>query len=248
MGGMHALEWAFLGSDYVRTVVPIATCCRQSGWCAAWFAAQRQAIEDDTKYCEGFYSFNDPPVLGLSGARKIAYLTYKSKVALDERFGMAGVVNASQQQKEHRIDVRNNVNGMLISENAPQARTQQPISDIMRYLHYQGEKFAARFDANCYIAMTRKFDTHDISRGRSPNHSISEALSMIQQHTLIICAESDGLYSLSEHREMAANIPHSHLEMISTQEGHDFFVIEIEQVSRHIRGFLRKYVSNIIDI
>jgi homoserine O-acetyltransferase/O-succinyltransferase len=32
------------------------------------------------------------------------------------------------------------------------------------YLRYQGEKFVKRFDSNCYIAITRKLDTHDISR------------------------------------------------------------------------------------
>lgn len=34
------------------------------------------------------------------------------------------------------------------------------------YLRYQGEKFIHRFDANCYIAITRKLDTHDVSRAR----------------------------------------------------------------------------------
>ena len=33
-----------------------------------------------------------------------------------------------------------------------------------QYLRYQGEKFVKRFDSNCYIALTRKLDTHDVSR------------------------------------------------------------------------------------
>lgn len=38
------------------------------------------------------------------------------------------------------------------------------------YLRYQGAKFIKRFDANCYIAITRKLDTHDVSRARvNPN-------------------------------------------------------------------------------
>lgn len=36
------------------------------------------------------------------------------------------------------------------------------------YLRYQGSKFVKRFDPNCYIAMTRKLDTHDVSRAAPP--------------------------------------------------------------------------------
>lgn len=244
MGGMHALEWAFLGSAYVRTVVPIATSSRQSGWCAAWFAAQRQMIENDAKYRDGYYSLDNPPVLGLGAARKVAYLTYKSKFALDERFGVTGEMDNRYHPKIHRPDLIHNQNGAQISQDPLPERTQQPISELMSYLQYQAEKFATRFDANCYIAMTRKFDTHDITRARSCCHSVPAALSMIQQPTLIICAESDGLYSFSEHQEMAANIPNSQLEVINTQEGHDFFVIDLEQVARHIRDFLDKHITH----
>ncbi|KAG5337173.1 hypothetical protein C0989_010405 [Termitomyces sp. Mn162] len=41
-----------------------------------------------------------------------------------------------------------------------------PIFSAQSYLRYQGQKFLARFDANCFIHITHKMDTHDIARGR----------------------------------------------------------------------------------
>ncbi|KAG6885237.1 hypothetical protein C0993_004531 [Termitomyces sp. T159_Od127] len=41
-----------------------------------------------------------------------------------------------------------------------------PLFCAQSYLRYQGQKFLARFDANCFIHITHKMDTHDISRGR----------------------------------------------------------------------------------
>ena len=84
--------------------------------------------------------------------------------------------------------------------------------------------------------MTLKFDTHDISRGRAG--SIPEALAMISQPALIICARSDGLYSFDEHVEMARSIPNGRLCVLDTNEGHDFFVIEADKVNDAVRGFL----------
>src|SRR4051794_35464692 len=40
-------------------------------------------------------------------------------------------------------------------------RPMQHYFSAQSYLRYQGNKFIGRFDANCYIAITRKLDTHD---------------------------------------------------------------------------------------
>lgn len=47
-----------------------------------------------------------------------------------------------------------------------------PIYSAHSYLRYQADKFNERFDANCYIHLSRKMDAHDISFRRGPYEDI----------------------------------------------------------------------------
>ncbi|RPA74592.1 homoserine-O-transacetylase [Ascobolus immersus RN42] len=112
------------------------------------------------------------------------------------------------------------------------------------YLRYQADKFVKRFDANCYIAITRKLDTHDVSRGRTS--TLHEALAMIEQPTLIIGIESDGLFTFAEQMELAEYIPDARLKRIDSPEGHDAFLIMFAEVNRYICEFLREVQPEIM--
>ncbi|KAH6984767.1 homoserine O-acetyltransferase [Ilyonectria sp. MPI-CAGE-AT-0026] len=113
------------------------------------------------------------------------------------------------------------------------------------YLRYQGGKFVKRFDSNCYIAMTRKLDTHDVSRNRAG--SIAEALAMIEQPTLVLGIESDGLFTFAEQEEIAEHIKNSRLERIDSPEGHDAFLLQFEQVNNYVLGFLKEVLPDIMN-
>lgn len=125
------------------------------------------------------------------------------------------------------------------------------------YLRYQGEKFIKRFDANCYIAITRKLDTHDVSRNRYPEgqddttldpvSALHHALSLIEQPTLVLGIQSDGLFNYAEQQELAAYIPNATLKSIESPDGHDAFLLEFEQVNKHVLGFLHQYLPEIMD-
>lgn len=122
------------------------------------------------------------------------------------------------------------------------------------YLRYQGEKFIKRFDANCYIAITRKLDTHDVSRGRlpttahypTPAEQVHAALGLIEQPTLVLGIQSDGLFTFAEQQELAAAIPNSVLKTIESSDGHDAFLLEFEQVNNHLLGFLKETLPDIM--
>lgn len=119
------------------------------------------------------------------------------------------------------------------------------------YLRYQGQKFVKRFDSNCYIAITRKLDTHDVSRhrvpaGSDPNSATATALSQIQQPALVLGIESDGLFTFAEQQEIAAGIPNARLRCIDSPEGHDAFLLQFEQVNTHILEFFNEVLPDIM--
>ncbi|RKF81292.1 Homoserine O-acetyltransferase [Golovinomyces cichoracearum] len=137
------------------------------------------------------------------------------------------------------IDLTHNTN--LKSEN------QESISKFFSaqsYLRYKGSQFVKRFDSNCYISITRKLDTHDLARSRTS--SMSEALALIEQPTLVLGVESDGLFTFEEQMELACGIPNSRLEKIVSLEGHDAFLLQFEQVNAHIFKFLKEIIPDIM--
>ncbi|CAG8591084.1 3120_t:CDS:2, partial [Racocetra fulgida] len=97
------------------------------------------------------------------------------------------------------------------------------------YLRYQGDKFVKRFDANCYISLTRKMDAYDIAKDRGD------------------LKESDGLFTISEQYELAEFIPNSEMVTIKSLDGHDGFLIEFDQMNRHILRFTRTHLSEIFE-
>lgn len=76
MGGMQALEWAVLYPTFVDTIVPIGVGSSQSAWAIALSAAQRSAIQTATT-----------PAEGLTTARMIAMVSYRSHENFQGRFG-----------------------------------------------------------------------------------------------------------------------------------------------------------------
>lgn len=147
-------------------------------------------------------------------------------------------------------------NGNGVFEKPQKSRAPHYFS-AQSYLRYQGEKFIKRFDANCYIAITRKLDTHDVSRYRYPEghdpttldpvSALQYALTLIEQPTLVLGIQSDGLFTFAEQQELAAHIPKATLKTIDSPDGHDAFLLEFEQVNGHLLGFLNENLPEIMN-
>ena len=138
---------------------------------------------------------------------------------------------------------------------APRPNNRKRIStyySAQSYLRYQGQKFINRFDANCYIAITRKLDTHDVSRGRTDTtdqpveDQVKAALAQIEQPTLILGIQSDGLFTYAEQQELAAAIPKAELKTIDSPDGHDAFLLEFRQVNGFLLDFMKRELPDIM--
>ncbi|KAF5364231.1 hypothetical protein D9756_000909 [Leucocoprinus leucothites] len=119
------------------------------------------------------------------------------------------------------------------------------IFSAQSYLRYQGDKFISRFDANCYIHITRKLDSHDVARGRMPSgtpdfEALKRVLSTLPPRALVISIATDGLFTPSEQREIAENIPEAELVTVPSPDGHDGFLLEFEVINGHILRFLKR--------
>ncbi|KAJ7583940.1 Alpha/Beta hydrolase protein [Mycena floridula] len=227
MGGMAILEWPLCFPGYVRRIIPIATSARHSAWCISWGEAQRQAIYSDPQWQDGWYQ-GEGPKSGLAAARMSALLTYRSRDSFEGRFGRKAQTGATTSPPS--------------PSNRPASPPPPALFSAQSYLRYQGAKFTARFDANCYVHITHKLDSHDLSRGRmlpaeTPDSSLVRLLGQLPP-ALVISIDTDGLFTPVEQRIIAEGIPQAELVIIESGDGHDGFLLEFESINRHVLAFL----------
>jgi homoserine O-acetyltransferase/O-succinyltransferase len=105
------------------------------------------------------------------------------------------------------------------------------------YQRYQGDKLAKRFNAFSYYSLSKSMDSHNVGRGRG---SVVEALHMIKAKTLSIGIRSDLLFPVEEQEYLAAHIEGARFRLIDSYYGHDGFLLEFEQIQKHITEFIKK--------
>ncbi len=217
MGGMQVLEWGIMFPERVRSLVPIATAAAASAQQIAFGSAGRKAIRLDPCWRGGDYYDSPPgkgPTEGLSIARSIAQITYRSDDVFTDRFGREVVEPLDGFSLWQRFEVE-------------------------RYLEYHGAKLARRFDANSYLCLTKAMDLHDVARGRG---GLVEALARISVPTLVVGISSDTLYPTYQQRQVceALHTQGTSCEYveIDSRHGHDSFLIDLDQLGPPLAQFL----------
>jgi homoserine O-acetyltransferase len=107
---------------------------------------------------------------------------------------------------------------------------------VESYLDHQATKLAQRFDANTYIALTEAMNSHDVGRGRG---GVAEALGSITIPVVVVSIDTDRLFPPRLQVEISELVPTAEpLISISSDFGHDGFLVESEAVGEAIRHAL----------
>ena len=216
LGGMQALEWAVTFPEMVERAVIIAAPAHLYPQAIALNEVQRQAIYSDPKWNGGNYTPEDPPQRGLSVARMLAMITYRSEQCFTKRW-MRKIQDGNPKDWTGRFCVES-------------------------YLHYHGEEIVKRFDANCYIYLTRTMDLHDIGEGRG---GAQEALGRFSGKDLLaVGITSDMLFPNWQVEEIAflaakAGVRACYDE-IESDDGHDAFLTDQDQLDDILRSFWKQ--------
>ena len=102
------------------------------------------------------------------------------------------------------------------------------------YQRYQGEKLAKRFNAFTYWTLSKAMDSHHVGRGRQ---SVEAALQQVKAQCLFVGVDTDLLFPVSEQQFLAQQVPQAQLFIITSDYGHDGFLVEISQITQCISAF-----------
>lgn len=218
LGGMQALQWSLAYPDRVRHVFAIAAAPRLTAQNIAFNDVARSAILSDPDFHGGnFYQHSVVPARGLRLARMLGHITYLSDDAMADKFGRE--LRSGQFSYNYDIEF-----------------------EIESYLRYQGDKFAAYFDANTYLLMTKALDYFDPAHEFGGN--LNKAFSTAKADFLVISFSTDWRFSPQRSREIVRPLLHNQCNVsyaeITSAHGHDSFLMQDTYYFDVVRTYLDK--------
>ncbi|RUL79825.1 homoserine O-acetyltransferase MetX [Dyella choica] len=220
MGGMSALGYMVLHPGGVRTHISVDTAPQAQPFAIAIRSLQREAIRLDPSWHGGQYGDQSYPDIGMSIARKLGVITYRSAMEWNGRFARI------------RLD--------------PEQREEQPFGfefQVESYLESHARRFVRTFDPNSYLYLSRASDWFDMAE--YGNGNVMEGLQRIRvEQALVIGVSTDILFPLEQQEQIAEGLQAAGAKVefvaLDSPQGHDAFLVDIENYSRAIGGFLAR--------
>ena len=225
MGGMSALAYMLLHPGSVRAHISVDTAPQAQPFAIAIRSLQREAIRLDPQFNDGQYDIHakeggNYPDLGMSIARKLGVITYRSAMEWNGRFARI------------RLD--------------PEQRDENPFGrefQVESYLEGHAQRFVRNFDPNSYLYLSRASDWFDMAEYGHGN--VHEGLQRIHiEQAMVIGVSTDILFPLQQQEQIAEGLQAAGAKVefvaLDSPQGHDAFLVDIENYSRAIGGFLNR--------
>lgn len=220
MGGMTALAYVALHPGATLGMINISGAARALPFSIAIRSLQREAIRLDPRWNNGRYSDLAYPESGMRIARKLGVVTYRSSLEWDGRFGRV------------RLD--------------SDIRSDDPFGfefQVENYLEGHAQRFIRQFDPNCYLYLSRSMDWFDL--GECQGVSTEQALAELPlRKALVIGVSTDILFPLQQQEQIALGLAEggceSRFAALDSPQGHDAFLVDIDNFGREIRHFLQR--------
>jgi homoserine O-acetyltransferase/O-succinyltransferase len=211
MGGMRGLEWAVGYPGRVAHAMVLAVGAAATAEQIALCSLQTRIIRSDPEFAGGdYYDRPNRPTVGMSIARGIGQVGYRTELEFDARFG-------------RRAEGDEN----------PLAGGRYAVES---YLEYKGAGLNERFDANSYIVLSESMNHHDVGRDRG---GIAAALARIEADVTVAGISSDRLYPLRLQYEIAELLAKSTgVDIVDSDVGHDGFLVEQDAIGKIVRRSL----------
>ena len=226
MGGMAALAYMLLHPGTVRAHVSVDTAPQAQPFAIAIRSLQREAIRLDPNWAGGNYDIHADgtryPDMGMSIARKLGVITYRSAMEWNGRFARI------------RLD----------AEQRAEQQAAQPFGfefQVESYLEGHARRFVRSFDPNSYLYLSRASDWFDIAE--YGGGSVAEGLKRIRiERALVIGVSTDILFPLEQQETIARGLEAAGAAVefvaLDSPQGHDAFLVDIASYSQAIGGFL----------
>ncbi len=218
LGGMQAMQWSLSYPERVRNALVIAAAPHLTAENIAFNDVARNAILTDPDFHGGdFYQHNVVPTRGLRLARMLGHITYLSDDAMADKFGRT--LRAGKLGFTYDIEF-----------------------EIESYLRYQGDKFAANFDANTYLLMTKALDYFDPAREYGGN--LDKAFAAARANFLVLSFTTDWRFAPERSRAIVQALLHNRRNVsyaeLSSAHGHDSFLMQDKHYHEVMRAYLER--------
>lgn len=208
-GGMQATQWAIDYPDFMDNVVNLCASVFFSAEAIGFNHIMRQVIINDPNFNGGDYYDAAPPAQGLSIARMLGMLTYRTDVQLAKAFGRATKAEGELWGDYFQVE---------------------------SYLTYQGKKFLDRFDANSYLHLLRALDMYDPTIGYG---DIKTALTRIKARYTLVCVTTDQLFKPLDLYKSKQLLEQSGVDLrfyeVPSDYGHDAFLVDYDAFAKKIQ-------------